>query len=69
VQPGWTSDQDQIHRPVRQKQFQILIWFSAVLLAQGSELAWVCAVDGRDFDSSDGTSCACMCICDIPAAD
>jgi len=69
VQPGWTSDGDQIHGAVSQECIEIPVLFSPVLAAESRELFRVGAVDRSDFDSRNRTSCAGVGVSDVSAAD
>ncbi len=68
VQAGRTSDDDQIHRAMREEGIEVLIGLSAVLAAEASDFFRVGAVDGGNFDAGNGACGAGVRLRDISAA-
>ena len=56
MQPGWASNRNQVHRPMRQESLKVQVRRPAMLTAKTVNLAGVGPVDGGDFNSGNRTS-------------
>src|SRR5882672_6314146 len=69
MQPGWTSDGDQIHGTVGEECVEVLIGLSAMRMAESAHPLMIAAVDRCDLNARNRASSAGMRFRDVPPAD